>query len=471
MRMLTAEQIGSLLIAACAAAIALIWISPWLLLPVAGAIVARASCRLPGPLRDPVKRLGWLTTYSTLPVGIAGLALAVGKGVLPPDDFLWLMLRTYDLHQWTDHQIWLKPVVLVPLLGAAGILSIATARPEIIARFGRLAGLAGQAALSLYVLSLFSFITPGPFVMKLNEADQLERNHLKTSLQLQRDAEKEYLANMAVMVLLENKAVEESSHLADITRDAEIIARRLGCARDAAPTATCGMVPSIRTAFERSLPKLDASAPPASDGRRASGGPTLGAASAEPEGLPALKQAVADADTATERLRKKGKAAMETIYAMIGTLADLLPFDPPVTAVVSEICVAVAARYGDTLEKRSDEVMHLGVAALDELGVRRLIADVPRAIAQAAATLHDAAVRGGPWVLVLGPDATQEELDSEERFIKEIETTMPRGSTVNMELAKRLRERGPRDGASIGMFSDPLDSLERFAHPEAPRGL
>ena len=452
-RTLTAEQVGGLLIAACAAAIALIWMSPWLLLPVVGAIVAHANSRLPEPLRDPVKRLGLLTAYSTLPVGIVGLALAVGKGLLPPDDFLWLMVRVYDLHQWTGDQIWLKPVVLVPLLCGVGILSIAIGRPGIIARFGQFAGLTGQAALSLYVLSLFSLVTPGPFELKLDDATSEMRGRLQVSLQLQRDAEKEYLAKKAVMVLLEDKAALEHSHLVDVVRDAEIIARRLGCARD---VTNCGLV---RAAFEQSLPKLDAPAPPLLGAPMASSGPTRGSTPPESDGLPALEAAVVAADAATVMLRKKDKEAEKAIDAMIGTLADLLPFGEIANSVVGEIAAAVASRFGDALVERSLEMTGLAAAALDELAVSQLVADVPRAIAQAAAALHDGVVRRGSWVLVRGPDAPQEELDQDERAIKNIELTKPRGSTVNAELAKRLR--GTRGEAGHGTLYERLDALKR----------
>jgi hypothetical protein len=466
---MTADQFGGLLIAAGIAAIALIWISPWLLLPLTGLAVARTTFCLPRPLQDPVERLGWLTMYSTLPVGIAGLALAIGKKELPADDYLWLMLRIYDLHQWTDNQVWLKPVFLAPLLGAAGILAIIMARPGIIAWLGWFAGLAGQAALSLYVLSLFSLVTPGPFELKLDEITAEMRDRLQLSLQLQQDAEKKYLADKAVAVLLSDKGAIEQSHVIDVIRDAETIARRLGCRRDATPAAGCGMTLSVRLAFEQSLPQLEPDSPVPRD-RTATGAPDSSAPLQLSE-LPVLTQAANVADATTDMFRKRSQAVKATIDAMIDTLADLLPFGELANSAFGDLSDAIADRYGDPLIERAAALGRLALGALDQLSVSRIVADVPRAIAQAATALHDAVLNRGPWVLALGPNALQEELDRLERTIKDIETTMPRSSTVNAELmAKRIRERGVREGVGNGSLGYLLEELKRVETQKAIEG-
>jgi hypothetical protein len=265
------------------------------------------------------------------------------------------------------------------------------------------------------------------------------RGRLQASLQLQRNVAKQYLATQSVMVLLADKEAVAQSHLVDVARDADGILRRIGCAPQATSRFECLMAPNLEAAFEKSLPELNAPS-----------GATEGATAPQPDGLPALAQAVAGADAATDTLRRKNEAAATTIDAMIGTLADLLPFGELANAVMGEISAAVASRFDDAVVAQLFALTGFVAAALDGAGVKRLVADVPRAIAEAARRIHDAVVRRGPWVLVVGLDATQDLLDLTELRVKGIEARMPSGSTVNAQLQKELGDRRAGGDGGIG---------------------
>lgn len=442
------ESLGLKVVVVIATAAFLIWLSPWLLISIAAAGIIK-GCDYqawPNAFGDPLKRVAWCTIWAALPVGIAGLLLTTRAQLLPSDAVLWLMLRTYDAHHWLDEQIWLKPKVLIPVIGLAGIVSFITVRSAVIGHLGRFIGLSERIALSLYALSLFSFIAPGPFELKLDEATAEMRSRLRTELAYLKDAEKRYLAKNAVLVALKDADVVES--VREVLRDAETLRQRLGCKNAAEPSGGCQIWPNFPHLFGDALPDIPK--------------PPVHSEASLPQDLPALQLATITATGATSRVEARIESVKATTDALIGSLTDLLPFGGIANSVIGDVAAAVALRFGDALIARSPTSIE---AMLAPENVDRVVADIPHAIREAAATIHDKVAHQGIWVLFAKPGTSDADLAKFESRVKEFEARLPPGTTLDVELHRRIEERRPSERSEI------LKEIEVRSVGEAERGI
>jgi hypothetical protein len=410
---------------------------PWVLLPVPGALAVWISRRPPEILRETVARLGTLAVITTLPVAALAVALPHGDALLGPDNALALNLLIYRLHDWVEHRWWLGPAFVVPMLVGTGFLSYVTCQPGVIKAAGRVTGVVGRISLALYVLSLFSLVAPGPVALNIDAATEATRARLQVQLNLQRDAETEYLATNTLHVLLGEPSNAAQQGLADVARDVMTLAQRLGCANDTTqPKCRSSLPPAVARAFAQALNKETGT--PAAGATTASPAPAdAGAATpARPETLPERAAALAKATTTTERLHERSEALAETLDATAGAMADALPFGQLAKAVLGEL-FGVIGRAGAAMLSPGAEP----AAQPDDPAFRRTAQLLSRAVAAAAAILHRAVAARGPFVLLRSADATQAELDQAERAAAQPESTVSDLLTPELRAALADRDR------------------------------
>jgi uncharacterized membrane protein len=407
-RKTVAAAVGILLLAA---------ISLWALVPLAALLAARVSRRLPPPYDEAAERTAVLTFYATLPAAILGVLFSLFRAIASPGDALALTVRIYTWHHWLKDQVWLEPEVLVPAFVLAGGLSVWLARPGPVAALGRAAQLAGRATLAIYVLSLFSFVAPGPVTYHVDTMTAEQRDRLKVRMALNLDAEKQYLSDGAIAASLSDQASPDRTGIVQVVAEVAKLAQRFGCNRNEETMCTCPVLQDFAHTFAEALPPPDVSpaTPAASDDRQ------------PPAALPDILRASAQADEAAETIDKRREAMKTTLDNAVASIADWLPFGSLATASIGEIAAAVSTRYGDTLITR--------MSALTPAAERAAIAGVPAAIAQAAAWLRDAVAQRGALVLVLGLGASADLLDLTERNVQAAESRLRPGQTI-MDLAR-----------------------------------
>jgi hypothetical protein len=403
-----------------------VWLSPLLAVPLAAAVAAKVGRLLPKSVRDPAQPLAWLTVYVTLPAGIVGLALALGRDVVPTEFYFRFMLEVYDVAEWSDRQLWMQPIMLGPLAMVVGVLSIAFRRPEVIARLGRGLGLLSKLSLALYVLSLFTLVSSGPFKLQLGQTTDELRDRLAAALREQQTAGEFYLATRIVAATLSDGDPTIQSQFAEIVRDTAEVRRRLGCSSTS--NVSCWPAPDAAM-FERAMPRQDQA--------RFTADPPMPATT----DLRVLRRHLQEAEARTKAIEERQKATQETIDATVAAMTDLLPFGKLANAIAGELWEATISRYGHILAERANA---LAGAAPDQLEAvaSQSINDIAALVRQTVIAIGATAARLGPLALLPGPEPDAKSVDDWDKVLNDVQANLKPGSSVYRELQTRASDHG-----------------------------
>jgi hypothetical protein len=400
-----------------------IWLSPLLAVPFAAAVSAVKADRIfPARMRDPVRRLAWLSVYATLPAGVVGLGLAVGRGVVPNESYFQFMLGVYDAAEWYDGQPWAQPVVLAPLTLLVGVLSIALRRPEVIARLGYTLGLVGKLSLGLYVLSLFTLIAPGPFVLQLGQTTDELRDRLAKLLHDQQTEGTFYLATQVVAGTLSDPTTR--SQFSEIVRSTAQVRQRLGCPPDS--FSSCWPAPGAEM-FKRAMPHPGPRVPD----------PPLPAT----RDLRALHQDLSEAEAEVGVIKEREKATQDTIDATVAAMTDLLPFGKLANAIAGELWEALIDRYGSRLAEKANALVGVATDRL-EMVASQSTGDITGMVRQTVIAVGTAAATLGPLALLPGPDPDAKSVANWDEALTKVRAELEPGKSLYDELQRRAADAG-----------------------------